>query len=966
MKKYIYLLFLMVGFVPKGYTLDNSNQIGNAFIINYESKTYQSGRQIWDMCKGENGMMYFANGPLMEMGTNFWKNYETVGDYPLRSLCSMTDHRILVGGPGFIGYFQPDSIPGNMSFHSLMPTLDSIYHNFGTIWQIKRFKDMYLMRAGQALFQFQNDTVKPVLFGEILTFLDVLDNDIYVQVAKKGLGNIIGDQFQLLPDGEKFASINIRGIAPFSDNSLLIFSDSKGVFIYDGRNISPYEILNNQTIINSQVSTFQVLENGIYAIGTVKEGVFLMDQGGNILQNFNKINGLQNNTVISMMADPNDNLWVGLDNGISFIELNSCLSLLNNQKDIGTGYVSRYFNGKLYLGTNQGLFFTDWDNNNHHNNKELVIKPVENTTGQVWSLFEHNGILFCGHHKGLMQITDDKSQSLGDFEGIWQMDYLMDEPEYYIISTYRGFFLLHLDAQGSLIKSAKLTDIPSRPRTFLQDENDYFWILTPEQQLYRFKIDTRRETISHLENLSSHEGLPNYNSIKVVGNRGKVFFSSDQGLFNFDNQNNVFIPNTHYNQLIDESILFMEFFQDDFNRIWYTHDQEIGYFPLQFGKMEKTFRPFNRILETYTFLFGSVNVIDEQNVLFGVENGFFIYQSNCVEQTKITYNAYIADVWTHQEPHKWHTSTWRRDDESVPVFRHNKNAFEFFLTSNFFETDKQVYYSFYLEGFENIWGEWQTRNTKEYNNLREGTYTFHLRAKNAGGIETEITSFTFMVSPPIYRSNFAWITYTIIFIVFIVLYRRYLNKRMEAEKNKIAEKKQNELEQKKKMYEEKQILDKQRITELENEKLHQELVHKSKELSNSMINLVHMNDNLRKIKTDVQSMATEKDIEKRDHVSRRLIRFINSEMNTSKYMELFDLNFSAVHEDFIEQLQSKYPNLTQNEIKLCAFIKMNKSTKEIASLMNISSRGVETSRYRLRNKLGLSREESLYNFISTI
>jgi DNA-binding CsgD family transcriptional regulator len=966
MKKSVYVLFYLIILSFKGYSNENTTQIGNAFIINYESKTYQSGRQIWDMCKGKNGMMYFANGPLMEMGTNFWNNYETEGDNPLRSVCAMNDQRLLVGGPGFIGYFQPGNIPGEMSYHSLMPLLDSAYYNFGTIWQIKKFRDFFLLRAGQALFQFQNDSITPVLFGENLTFLDVLGNDIYIQIAKKGLGIIVENEFQLLPYGDVLSSTTIIGIAPYNDNSLLIFTDSEGVFIFDGSEIKPYEILNNKTIINSQISTFKVLENGIFSIGTVKEGVFLMDQNGNILQNFSKKNGLQNNTIISMMADPNDNLWVGLDNGISFIELNSCLSVLNNLTDVGTGYVSKYFDGKLYLGTNQGLFYTEWDRDNPLNNNELNIQPVENTTGQVWSLFEHDGKLFCGHHKGLLQINNDRSKPIGDYEGVWQMDYLIDQPGFYIISTYRGFFLLQLNNQGNLLKSTKLTDIPSRPRTFLQDEHKNFWIVTPEQKLYRFTIDTQKGIIVNLENYTQSDNLPDYNNIKVVGNQGKVFFSTDQGLYNFDNQSRTFIANTHYNQLVDESQLFMEFFQDDYNRIWYTHDQEIGYFPLQFGKMEKTFRPFNRILDTYTFLFGSINVIDEQNVLFGVENGFYLYRSNCVEQSKIDYHAYIADVWTHQQPSSWHSSSWRKDHGSLPVFRHNKNAFEFFLTSNFFETDKQVFYSFYLEGFENSWGEWQSRNTKEYNNLREGTYTFHLRAKNAGGIETDVSSFTFIISPPFYRSTAAWITYVIIFVVFIILFRRYLNKKMEAEKNKIAEKKQLELEQKKKVYEEKRLIDKQRITELENEKLHQELVHKSKELSNSLINLVHMNDNLRKIKTDVQSIAAEKDTEKRDQVSRKLIRFINSEMNTSKYMELFDLNFSAVHEDFIEKLQSKYPNLTQNEIKLCAFIKMNKSTKEIASLMNISSRGVETSRYRLRNKLGLAREDSLYNFISSI
>jgi DNA-binding CsgD family transcriptional regulator/cell division protein FtsL len=241
-----------------------------------------------------------------------------------------------------------------------------------------------------------------------------------------------------------------------------------------------------------------------------------------------------------------------------------------------------------------------------------------------------------------------------------------------------------------------------------------------------------------------------------------------------------------------------------------------------------------------------------------------------------------------------------------------------------------------------------------------------LKAQTSGGITAGESDFTFIISPPFYRSRTAYLLYLALIIVGFFFFRRYMVRRLEAEKQKVETRKQLEMEYRKKKFDEEQLLAKQRITALENEKLHQDLTFKSKELSNSMINLLHMNENLGKIKSDLQRLYAEQDVRKREGIYRQLNRFINSQISTPKYMELFDLNFSAVHEDFINNLKERYPQLSQNDIKLCAFLKMNKSTKEIASLLNISTRGVETSRHRLRKKMGLSRDENLYTYISSI
>ncbi len=965
MKKYVIIAYyIILLFYPTVYAFGSSHRIGNAFIVNYPASDYQSGRQVWDICEGGNGLMYFATGPLLESGNNYWKIHELNASSPTRSVCSMPGNDIMVGGPGMIGVMKLTDLPGHREFYSLMDRLDTVYHDFGTIWQILSHHQAFYIRAGKGVFKFENDTIVPLLYGKLVDNIHFSGDSLFIHVVRQGIGVYIHDAFMMMPFGDKFTRSKVVGVFPANANDYLIFTAEDGVYQTVGDNIKPYDPFNLPEFREGHISAVTELPNGMYAIGTIKNGLFILDRQGVLIQHINRKSGLQNNTIISMMADSNGNLWLGLDNGISYVELSSCLSVLSSDTDIGTGYISKYFQGNMYFGTNQGLYYARWNLDNPLENRQLNIKPVANTTGQVWTLFVAGDRLFCGHHKGLLEINGTQSIEIGELEGCWQIDYMDNQNDVLLVSTYRGFFLLQFD-NNLFVKQTRITNIPSNPRVFLQDSHGYFWIVTPEQRIYRFLIDLATpERAIRVEDMTDINGMEAFSSIRLVGNKRQVFFSTDHGLYNYDFHSQVFVRNDFYNQIIETGEMCFELFEDDYNRIWYGKNSEMGFFPLHFGSTKKTFLPFNKILDSYTRIFGKINVVDAENILFGVENGFYHYHSHCMEVSNVEYRAYIAELITNTDPEKWFVGN--RGGKNIPVFRHNRNAFEFFFTSNFFETKKNVHYSYMLEGYDAVWSEWQTRNSRGYSNLLEGTYILRLRAQSIGGQITGEASFTFIVEPPFYRSRVAYMLYLIILVIIIIFGRFLINKHLKKEKEKVEAQKQYELEQRKKVYEAEQLLARQRITELENEKLHQDLVHKSKELSNSMLSLIHMNDNLRKIKSDVQLFHAEKDEKKRDNQARYLLRFINSEISTPKYMELFDLNFSAVHEEFILTLQDKYPQLSQNDIKLCAFLKMNKSTKEIASLMNISIRGVETSRHRLRKKMGLSRDENLYNFIATL
>lgn len=98
----------------------------------------------------------------------------------------------------------------------------------------------------------------------------------------------------------------------------------------------------------------------------------------------------------------------------------------------------------------------------------------------------------------------------------------------------------------------------------------------------------------------------------------------------------------------------------------------------------------------------------------------------------------------------------------------------------------------------------------------------------------------------------------------------------------------------------------------------------------------------------------------------RIRHDIKLNMEDDENWERFQDNFNIVYDNFLGMLVTRFPTLKKNDLKLCAYLKMGLSSKEIASLLNTNLRSVETARYRLRKKLGLDGGENLTGFLQSI
>jgi len=146
---------------------------------------------------------------------------------------------------------------------------------------------------------------------------------------------------------------------------------------------------------------------------------------------------------------------------------------------------------------------------------------------------------------------------------------------------------------------------------------------------------------------------------------------------------------------------------------------------------------------------------------------------------------------------------------------------------------------------------------------------------------------------------------------------------------------------------------------MENERLQQDIENKNRELGISTMHMTKQNEILGKIKSELSALKGSKEI-------KSIIKLVDQNMNPEKDWNMFEKAFNEADKGFFKKVQTTHPELTPSDLKLCAYLRLNMSSKEIAPLLNISTRSVEIKRYRLRKKLNLKHEAGLVNYLLTL
>lgn len=949
----------------------NVKEIGVPVIQNFKRIDYNAGTQNWAVEQGSNGVMYFGNNQgLLRFDGQYWNLFGVPNGSNVRSLHFSQNHqRLYIGAYNDFGYFTNDST-GEVQYVSLLPLVPENLTGFGDVWKIHEGPWGVAFQAFEGIYFFNNDTIEVVKPRSIFHFSFYVNGILYLFDRENGLMEYRNGFLRKIPGGDYFANIEVWAVLPLNNDEVLIGTANKGLFRYNGVEVTPWETPVNEFLKKYQIYSSQVIDNMFFAFGTIQNGLIICDKNGEVIQFINREKGLQNNTILSMNIDIDGNLWLGLDNGIDYVENNSSVTLLQDFYDFGTGYTSITFDNKLYIGTNQGLFWCEQDQFTNPMLDANSFQMIENTSGQVWSLQEINGKLFCGHNNGSFLIEENVGILINNIPGCWAYNQLIGFDNYYIEGTYNGLELCKFE-NGNMVHLNNIKGIDYSSQEIAISHDRHIWVSHAFNGVSLYRLNSQLDSLQLIKKYTVDDGLPsNYlNKIKKLKN-GDILLTTNDGIYQYNPAVNNFFKSVYYNnQFRNKNIQFLQ--EDDNLNIWYVTQQNEGgvlrY--LEDGTYFNVSYPFSKLKGKFIGSFFHFNTIDDSNVLIALEKGFAHYNPKLMIDYRREYNAVLSSVSLLKTGKVLFNGVWVKEgtnNEFKTEIEHKNNSIRFTFSALFYEGNSETVFSYQLEGFDNEWSNWQSSPIKEYTNLPDGEYQFLVKAKNNYDLEVLAQPFSLSILPPWYKSTGAFIGYFILLFVFVWFWIVLFLKRVE--KTRLKEK-----ETQRKKYQEREELLRQEASEAEkeiirlrNEKLRANMIHKDKELANTAINLVQKNKQLNKIKGELKKIQSEL---KEELIKSRLamiIRKIEKETNNDESWSIFETNFEQVHEDFLKRLRQLHPDISPKELKLSAYLRMNISSKEIAALMNISTRGVEISRYRLRKKFNLDRSTNLIDYILSI
>ena len=899
--------------------------------------------------------MYAANNDgLLSYNGRQW----TLFPLPNRTIArSLAIHpklgHIYVGGQDELGYFHPDE-RGILKFHPLQDKLPQGFEHFEDVWDLVLRGDTLWMRTSQQICWVApqgSGGSRPA--GEV-GFLGQAGDFLYAFDSGRGLLRWENGAWAFLPGSEVLRGTVVTGIIA-RGSSCWIGTVRHGLWDLSSNGaVSPLSIPASDFLLQQRVHAMKTLSNGNIAVGTARRGLMLLDTLGRPLHWLYRGNGLQNNHLLSLYDDAEGNLWLGLNNGIDYVEIASPFyRILPDPEQEGAGHAITRHRDTWWMGTANGLFYQPAASY-HSPLNPLPYQLQDGSEGQVWGLSLLGEDLFMGHHEGSFQVKPPL-RPIEQANGTWKFISLSAFPDYRFAGTYEGITILKQDGDR-WIPWRKVPGLTESSRLLASGGPDKIWMAHPYRGVYRIDFSQGLDS-PVVTRFGREDGLPydNFNHVFFV--MGKVWFGTIDGVYAFSEANGRFEPAQEFDQAMGKKGWIRLMQEDTDGNVWFVMDDDPGILQVTDEGLERkiTCRWLPELSDHLVKGHEFIAPIDGDHVFFGVDNGFVRYAPSQERPPSVS-SLLLAGVWLQETTDSLvagpHLPPFSDGKTSPLEFSYLQNTFRLELSVTRYQRSKHMEFRYYLEGIETDWLPWTTKAEKEYTQLPPGKYTFHAQSRDEHGQHSQPISFSFTILPPWYASQTAQVVYVLLVLLFLGSLLLIPQRRFNEERKRL----QLDLQ-------EQEAARKKEVMALKNQSLQAEIQFKNRELASSTMHLVQKNEILTRLRTELERLAQEvKDPEPKTRL-RQLLGMVNQDEQLDKDWEQFSYHFDQVHADFLKRLSEDFPQLTPKDHRLCAYLRMNLSTKEIAPLMNISVRGVEISRYRLRKKLGLDHEDNLLEFM---
>ena len=908
----------------------------------YSPNEYNAENQNWSISQSIDKNIYVANNKgLLEFNGAKWTVYPSPNKTIIRSV-KVIDSLVYTGSFREFGYWSRNNL-GILNYISISQKLDIPFLEDEELWNIIAIDDWVLFQSLNRIYIYNiNDESYSIIDSQTTIYkMFKVNESIYFQKVNDGVYEIVNGKAQLVCN-DAIIKENLLVNTFFHNNRLLFLTEDNGFYTLKDKNLEKWNIPADNELSKLRIYSSKSLKDKSFLLGSISDGVLLLSSTGEIIYKLNQNTGLSNNTVLSVFEDVENNIWLGLENGINCINIKSPLSIYNDKEGhIGAVNASILHKGYLYIGTNQGLFCKK-------NNTESDFSFLNGTEGAVWCLNKINDELFCGHNSGTFLVNKDKADLIANVQGTWNIkpiesnEKLLLQGNYaglHVIENKNGTWVLRNKIEGFDI-SSRYFEMLSKSQVFVSHEYKGVFKITLSEN-YAKAIHVKKET-------SVKKGL----KTSLVKYQDNILYSHKNGVFKYNDVKGVFVKDSVYSKLFNKNEytsgkLIVDEASD---KLWGTSLHGLSYLTSRklsnIPKIRRISIPSNSRNDVSGY--ENISQLDNNNYLYGNSKGYIKLDLNKITQNP--FNIVLTQVTNSKFKNK--DSLNLVDKSKKGFFEYTKNNVEFNFSVPEYEKYAIPEYQYKLEGIYNNWSQLSTNSQELFENLPYGDYIFNVRAKIGDTYSNNIERYSFTIGRPWYLSNgmiAAYIAFILLFSLFMHnIYKRYYRKQQET----LLLKKQRQLELK-------ELENKEQLTRFNNDKLRQDIENKNRELGISTMSLIKKNEFLNSIKKELQNIKDNKNVNS-------VIKIIDRNLNNTDDWHLFEEAFNNADKDFLKRVKSLHPELTSNDLRLCAYLRLNLSSKEIAPLLNISPRSVEVKRYRLRKKMNLEHESSLTDYILEI
>ncbi len=794
---FIFLFLLSPKVISQNFARHNVLGTGIPKISYYGTDDYNAYSQNWAVVQDSTGVMYFGNGSgiLIYDGTN-WDLITLPNEAAVFALAIDRNNRIYVGAESEIGYLDADQY-GKIYYVSLLPKLNEDDKNFSACRNVFCTSKGIYFQTNEKLLLWDGKKFKVWNAGEDrFVWATEVNGNIYISTKNKGLMQPVNGEMKLINNGEYFKNINVFVALPYDKKHILFASLKKGLFLYDGNNISQFKTESDKYLEENETYCGILLSDSTFAFGTLQGGIVIINKRGKTLLTLNNENEINSLTVFGLYHDKSGILWATLNDGIAKIEYPSPFSKfrISPQSKENVWFVKE-FQYTIYVGTDKGLYY--FENGTFH-----LIKGANQ---RVWYLLQFNNSLFVALDNGLF-LLKDKSKILTQINNlaINSLTKSKLDSNRIFIGSALGLSSIYYE-NGKWHNEKDISGIHGSTYDVIEMPNGNLWLETNVNYIWKVSFQNKEDAL-HLKQpivkkYDTVNGLPD-DLGQLYPFENNVIFSciGSNDIYSYDKSADKFILEKIFNDLTGlQTKDFHLSSIDNEGNIWFhkkaggKNAGNIVAWKLDNGNYKvEDLREENisRNVEEGGFLYDAANHF----ILYGSKGEIIKHDLSIKEKRDSNFNAHISKVIFNDSILYGGNSSDVKLNPSLP-FYNNKFHFQFSALS--YRDEKANQYQYYLEGFDKNWSDWSGETQREYTNLSGGNYIFHIRAKNIYGYISNEDKYAFIILPPWYRSWWSFLLYGLVFIGFVSIIIKWRLNHLRNDKiklEKIVEERTHQLE----------------------------------------------------------------------------------------------------------------------------------------------------------------------------